>query len=189
MYVTGKMIGDMVDRYGQPAFMEYRFPVEEKEYRLILGSQKDGRMHDVTVYTVKEGRIVVIAKHFYPPGMYRAPSGGLIPGEPFEDGLKREIWEETGCEIALSSFLLKTKVTFFLKSDMGENVIDWNSFVFQADYLKGDFNFTDKREIREVRLARPEEFEDFSRIMRQSDIGGLHYRAALHDTVKGLLRF
>jgi len=142
----------MVDRYGQPAFMKYRFPVEEKEYQRILGSQKNGRMHDVTVYTVKEGHIVVIAKHFYPPGMYRAPSGG--------------------CE-----------------SDVGENVIDWNSYVFQADYLKGDFNFTDKREIREVRLARLEEFENFSRIMRESDIGGLHYRAALHDTIKGLLHF
>jgi len=179
----------MVDRYGQPAFMKYRFPVEEKEYQRILGSQKNGRMHDVTVYTVKEGRIVVIAKHFYPPGMYRAPSGGLMQGETFEEGLKREVWEETGCEIALNRFLLKTKVAFFCESDVGENVIDWNSYVFQADYLKGDFNFTDKREIREVRLTRLEEFENFSRIMRQSDIGGLHYRAALHDTIKGLLHF
>ena len=189
MFVTEKMIDEMVDLYGQPAFTEYRFPVEEKEYLRILVSQKNGREHDVTVYAIKEGRIVVIAKHFYPPGMYRAPSGGLTPGEPFEKGLKREVWEETGCEIDLNNFLLKTKVAFFCKSDMGENIIDWNSYVFQAGYLKGDFIFTDKREIREVRLARLEEFEDFSKIMRQSDIGGLHYRAALHDTVKGLLSF
>ena len=59
--------------------------------------------------------------------------------------------------------------------------------MFLARYLSGDFQFTDHQEIREVRLATLDEFEDFSQIMRVTNIGGLHYRAALHDSVRKLL--
>jgi len=135
------------------------------------------------LYIVKDDQIVVIAKPFYPPGMYRAPSGGLNPGESFADGIAREMAEETGTTIVLERFLFETSVRF---TNTG-GVIDWSSFVFQARYASGDFQFTDKREIREVRLASLVEFATFGKIMRQSDLGGLHYRAALHETVAPLL--
>jgi 8-oxo-dGTP pyrophosphatase MutT (NUDIX family) len=126
---------------------------------------------------------VVIAKHFYPPGLYRAPSGGLHPGEDFETGIAREVGEETGCSVVLDKFLLRTAVTF---SHEHGNVF-WRSFVFLADYKSGDFRHTDTYEIREVRLADWSEFESFGRIMRTMEVGGLHYRAALHETVVELL--
>jgi len=187
MYVTEEMVTGMADRYGRPQRECFRFAVTSEEFDRIKGSQKHGRSHDVTFYIIRDGQIVVIAKHFYPPGLYRAPSGGLQPGEPFEDGIKREAMEETGCEIAIDKYLLQTDVTFVCTRDNETAEIEWYSHVFQAHYLSGDFNFTDKHEIREVRLAILDEFEIFSAIMRQSNIGGLHYRAALHDTTKGLL--
>jgi ADP-ribose pyrophosphatase YjhB (NUDIX family) len=179
MYVTDDMIARMVGRYGQPQTAQYEIETPRKEFGSIRNSQKHGRSHDFTLYIFKGDKVIVNAKHFYPPGLYRAPSGGLIPDEGFRAGIAREAMEETGCEIELERFLLRTMVGFV----NGSARIDWQSYVFRARYLAGDFAFTDRREIREVRLAELEEFERFSEIMRSSEVSGLHYRAWLHDRV------
>jgi ADP-ribose pyrophosphatase YjhB (NUDIX family) len=183
VYVTDDMIARMAARYGAPQRREFRFEAPFHEVQRIRSTQKNGRNHDVTLYIRKGDQLVVIAKHFYPPGMYRAPSGGLHPGEDFKSGIDREVHEETGCRIIIDRFLLQTAVTF--SNEQGS--VFWRSFVFLADYESGDFQHTDKHEIREVRLADWSEFESFARIMRSLDIGGLHYRAALHETVIELL--
>ncbi|MCK4632091.1 MAG: NUDIX hydrolase [candidate division Zixibacteria bacterium] len=188
MYVTEEMVTGMIDRFGKPQRESFRFAVTGEEFDRIKGSQKHGRSHDATFYVIHKGQIVVIAKHFYPPGLYRAPSGGLQPDEPFEDGIKREAMEETGCEIAVDKYLLRTDATFVCTRDNETVENKWYSHVFQARYVSGDFNFTDKHEIREVRLATLDDFETFSAMMRESNVGGFHYRAALHDTIKGLLK-
>ena len=184
MYVTDEMIARMAALYGKPRRVGFVFDVTERELQRIRRSQKKGRNHDVTVYIRKDERLIVIAKHSYPPGLYRVPSGGLRPRESFVEGIKREMTEEAGCEIGLDRFLLRTAVTF----TCGNDSIAWRSFVFTADFVRGDFEFTDRREIREVRLAEWHEFEAFGRIMRRTDIGGFHYRAALHDAVEKLIR-
>ncbi len=186
MFVSKEAIKEMEERFGEPRRADFLIPVMTEEFERIRSSQKNGRRHDITLYIVKDGKIVVIAKPFYPPGMYRAPSGGLNPGEDFIAGALREAWEETGCEIELERFLLTTSVEFVKLPERKEK-IEWNSYVFQARYVSGDFEFTDKREIREVRMAALTEFEKFSAIMRDLPVGGLHYRAALHDAVKDLL--
>ena len=185
MYVTEEMITAAAARYGEPARATFTIPIEPSEYRRIRASQKYGRQHDFTLYIIKDSRVVVTAKHSYPPGLYRAPSGGLHPGEHLYAGIRREAMEETGCEIELESFLLRTNTTF--KSEIG--LIRWSSYVFQAAFVRGEFNFTDHKEIREVGLATLEDFHTFSAIMRKSSIGGLHYRAALHEAVEKLLCF
>lgn len=169
----------MVDQYGQPRQASFRYDVTEKEFQRIRRSQKDGRNHDVTLYVGIENKLIVIAKHFYPPGLYRAPSGGINPAESFHDGINREVAEEIGCKIDLKRFLLTTEINFHCNNDS----IFWRSFVFLADYLLGDFVFTDHYEIKEVRVVDPVEFDQYGRIMRDTEIGGLHYRADLHETV------
>jgi len=210
MFVTDEMVTDMALRFGVPERVWFEFPVLKDEFDRIRASQKQRRRHDATVYVRKDEQFVVIAKPFYPPGQYRAPSGGLKPEETFDDGIAREMAEEIGCEIALKRFLLISRVRFRL-SDHGptwsgpecslpltepllnfgeeaaDRVIDWISFVFLADYLSGDFQFTDTHEISEVRLAKLEEFNQFSDKMRQSEVGGLHYRAALHDFISKIV--
>ncbi|MCP4683809.1 MAG: NUDIX hydrolase [bacterium] len=183
MFVTENMIDGMVERFGQPVLKPYRFEVTEEELLRIRSSQKHGRDHDVTLYVQKDDQLIVIAKPFYPPGVYRAPSGGLNPGESFDHGIHREVGEELGCDIKLEKYILRTAVDFVY----GEDTIRWRSFVFTARYVGGDFNYTDHREIREVKIVDWSDFEEFGRWMRQTDIGGLHYRAALHETVVELL--
>ncbi|RME21994.1 MAG: NUDIX hydrolase [Candidatus Zixiibacteriota bacterium] len=183
MFVTETMLAAMVSRYGRPAHREFTVATTEKEIQRIRASQKFGRNHDVTLYVRKDNDWLVIAKHFYPPGLYRSMSGGLAPGEDFEAGVAREAREELGCRIRLRRFLLTTEVHFESPTD----ALDWRSFVFLADYVDGDLNFTDTREIREVRQVPWSAFAEFTRIMRAGDMGGLHYRAALHEAVAELL--
>lgn len=187
MFITPDIIERIASEYGQPVEESFSIPTTEKEYDRIKSSQKNGREHDVTLYIKKDDKFIVIAKHFYPPKMFRSMSGGINPGEDFESGAKREAMEETGCEIELKRFLLKTNVSFFIENDPDNREIIWHSFVFLADYVSGDFNFTDKHEIREVKLATLDDFESFKQIMLSLDLSGLHYRAALHDKVKELL--
>lgn len=184
MFVTDAQIEEMEAKYGHPELRHFTIPVTDREYDRIKASQKDGRDHDFTVYIVKDGKLVLIAKHSYPPNLYRAPSGGVHPGEDFETAVHREVAEETGCRIGIDRFFLRTEVDF----TRGEGaIIRWRSFVFLAHYEGGDFNFTDHREIRSVKLADWSEFEEFGRIMRSTDTGGLHYRAALHEAVVEVL--
>ena len=183
MFVTDDMIEGMIARYGRPHSREFRFDVTAVELVRIRSSQKEGRNHDVTLYIRKNEQLVVIAKHMYPPNLYRAPSGGLNPGESFEAGIAREMAEETGCEIELERFFLQTSVNFCHGSDC----LFWRSFLFLAAYKRGDFEYTDHDEIRAVRLADWSEFDTFGRIMRSTDVGGLHYRAALHEAVVELM--
>jgi len=183
VFVTEDMIAEMAAAYGRPYERSFAFDVPRSEVERIRSSQKHGRNHDVTLYVQKDGRLVVIAKHMYPPGLFRAPSGGLHPGESFRDGIAREVREEIGCEIELERFLLRTQVEF---RDRAESVF-WRSFVFLARYVSGDFRYTDRDEVREVRLVEWSEFAEFGRIMRAMGIGGLIYRAALHETVVELL--
>jgi 8-oxo-dGTP pyrophosphatase MutT (NUDIX family) len=183
VYVPDDMIAAMAARYGEPHRRRFDINVTAKELARIRSSQRDGRNHDVTLYIRKGDQLIVMAKHVYPPDLYRAPSGGIKPGEDFEAGINREVAEETGCLIALDKFLMQTDVWFHHEGDS----LYWRSFVFTADYVEGDFNYTDFHEIRQVRLARWDEFESFGRIMRSTDLGGLHYRAALHEAVVELL--
>jgi len=183
MYVSEQMIDTLVALYGVPQRVEFTFAIGADEYQRIKASQKNSRKHDFTLYIIKDSQIVVIAKHFYPPGLYRAPSGGIKPGEDLQAGINREVMEETGCKIELERFLLITNVLF--ESNIGS--IPWNSYILQARYTGGDFIYTGHKEIREVRLASLNEFKTFSTIMKRSSIGGLHYRAALHEAVEELL--
>lgn len=185
MFIKKETIQQLSEQFGQPKDMFFEFDVSEKEYNGIKSSQKNGREHDVTLYIVKDKKIIVIAKHFYPQGLFRAPSGGINPGEDFVKGAKREAREETGCEIQFEKFLLKTNIQF--KQTESDKVINWHSYIFQAKYISGKFEFTDTKEIREVALVDLEQFEKYSETMRASSVGGLHYRAALHDEVKKLL--
>ncbi|MDR7587010.1 MAG: NUDIX hydrolase [Armatimonadota bacterium] len=51
------------------------------------------------------GRLLVMRKTFYPPGIFRLPTGGVQPGEGALEALAREIGEETGLQTVAQRFL------------------------------------------------------------------------------------
>src|SRR5512138_121301 len=112
MYITAEIIGEIEARYGAPDEVAWQFEMLPREFDMVRRSQKHDRAHDVTVFIIEGERVVVIKKPMYRPGVYRAPSGGIAPGEAFEAGAMREAYEETGLEVALERYLVRARAKF-----------------------------------------------------------------------------
>ncbi|MCJ7578810.1 MAG: NUDIX hydrolase [candidate division Zixibacteria bacterium] len=164
-------------RFGIPRQLSMSFPMNLLEFQNLKDSMKDGRNSDVTLFVFKDNKIIVIAKPWYPKGLYRAPSGGLRPDEDLELCALREAYEETGAKIELGKYILRIHVTFTSHEDK----VNWTSHVFTAKYLSGDLKPVDTREIREVNLLSLDELFALKEKLLESDSGGLCYRAALTE--------
>ena len=92
---------DIEKRFGIPHQLSMSFPMSPSEFLNLKDSMKDGRNSDVTLFILKDNKIIVIAKPWYPKGLYRAPSGGLRPDEDLELCALREAYEETGAKVEL----------------------------------------------------------------------------------------
>ena len=163
-------------KYGSPRELVMSFPMNLQEFEMLQASMRDGRNSDVTIFIFKDDQVVVIAKPWYPPGLYRAPSGGIKPGEDLELTAKREALEETGSEIELERYVLRIRVTFTCNGKKRE----WTSHVFTARYLSGDLRPIDIREIKKVTHLSLEELSSLEGELLKQNSGGLKYRAALH---------
>lgn len=180
MYITHEIIGEVERRYGVPDELSFAYEMRDDEFDMVRRSQKHGRAHDVTLFIIDGPRIVVIKKPMYPPGAYRAPSGGIAPGESFEEGALREAHEETGLNIALEEYIIRAQVKFSL----GEAVIDWTSHVLSARIVGGKLEPIDTHEIVEARFATVDELGGAIRdALLKSGSTGLRYRAELNDAV------
>jgi 8-oxo-dGTP pyrophosphatase MutT (NUDIX family) len=183
MYITAEIMREVERHYGPPEEVALAYEMTPREFDMVLRSQKHGRAHDVTIFIIEGRRIVVIRKPMYPIGAYRAPSGGINPGERFEDGAIREAHEETGLRIALEKYILKARVKFTCGG-----VIDWTSYVFTAHPTGGVLEPIDTHEITEARFATIDELMGGVRdALLASGSTGLKYRAELNDIVIALL--
>jgi len=184
MYLTGEIISDIERHYGAPAEVMLAYEMTAREFDLVRRSQKHGRAHDVTLYIIQHNEVVVINKPMYPPGAYRAPSGGITPGEPFVVGALREAYEETGLEVVLDAYLLRARVKF----TCDDEVIDWTSHVFAAHPTGGTLQPIDTHEIVEARWATVAELNgSIKAALLASGSTGLRYRAQLNDLVLAIL--
>ena len=154
------------------------------EFNNLKDSMKDGRNSDVTLFIFKDNKIIVIAKPWYPKGLYRAPSGGLKPDEDLELCALREAYEETGAKIKLEKYILRIYVTF----TSNEDKVNWTSHVFTAKYISGDLVPIDTKEIREVNLLSLDELAGLKEKLEESNSGGLHYRAALTEAAIKMIK-
>ena len=184
MYIDSETISEVARKYGAPEEVSLSYEMTRAEFDMVRGSQKHGRAHDVTLFIIDRGRVVVIKKPMYPDGAYRAPSGGVEPGEPFEEGALREAYEETGLVVALERFLFRVNVTFTCAGDS----IAWTSYVFSARVAGGRLQPVDTREIVEARFASAEELMGpVKSALLASGSTGLKYRSDLNDMVLGKL--
>jgi 8-oxo-dGTP pyrophosphatase MutT (NUDIX family) len=180
MYITADAISELERSYGAPVEVALAYEMTAREFEMVRGSQKHGRSHDVTLFILCDDQVVVISKPMYPLGAYRAPSGGIAPGESIEVGAIREAREETGLIIQLTSYVLRAKVRFTCDGQ----VIDWTTHVFSARPTGGVLAPIDTREIVEARLATVAELRGSIRdALLRSGSTGLRYRAELTDLV------
>ena len=180
MFLKAEEIVRMERLYGTPD--EERITVEmgEREWALLRRTQTRGRAHDVTLYVRRGDDLAVIAKHSYPPGVYRAPSGGVTPEETMEEGIAREVNEELGIAIRLQRYLLREKVDF----RRGSDAVLWTTHVFTAEPLTTELAPTDHNEIREARWMPLREVSGpVAKALGSSRSAGLRYRGYLHRRV------
>lgn len=180
MYITQEVLNKIERKYGVPGILHTRYTMNRAEFDLLKWSMRNGRRHDVTLFISNEekDKIVVIRKPSYPKDIYRPPSGGVEPGEDFEVGAQREAYEETGLEIELQKYTLRSHVDFAFEDE----IVAWTSHVLAARATGGRLDPVDKKEIAGVRWATINELRtDLLERLRQSDSAGLRYRAELQD--------
>jgi len=185
MYVDTKQLEEIEAKLGQPQVQHLEFEIGELEMAFVRATQKHGRAHDVTLFIFNGDRLALIRKPMFQRPIYRAPSGGLNPGESFEEGAKREALEETGLEIELEKYLLRIHVRFTADDDH----LDWTSHVFQAREVGGRLEVHDTSEIAETIYGTIEELQGpIRQALLNSGRRLLAYRAALTDAVVDVLR-
>ena len=175
----------MESLYGTPQIREFTQKMTISDMSVVTGSMKNGRAHDVTMYIRKNDSYIFIAKHFYPKGLYRAPSGGVNPSEDFEDGAKREAMEETGTFVELEKYVMRINVNF----ESPDRSVAWTSHIFTARHLSGEISPKDTNEIREAVLVKPDDIQNYIKKMKNSSLGGLNYRAYLTSEVQEIISF
>lgn len=203
MYITAETIGELEKKYGLPHELSFAYEMTQSEFEVVRASQKHGRAHDVTLFIFDHddhsaranqsargnqdddaARVVVIRKPMYPPGAYRAPSGGVSPGELFEQGALREAYEETGLVVSLEKYIIRARVCF----SSGGRSIDWTSHVFTSSSASGKLDPIDTHEIAEARWVTVAEMMGSIRsALLESGSTGLRYRSELADAVVQVL--
>jgi len=180
-YITPRQVQEMMERFGVPREMEISLELTPAEFSMLRGSRKRERSHDITLFIFREAGsedFAAIAKPFFPPGVWRAPSGAAHPGESLEKGALREAREETGLEAQLERFVLLVQARF----TCGPEFEDWTSYVFTARMTGGTLQQLDTEEISEVRwLSLEELLGEVREKLRMTGMPLFQYRLRLHD--------
>jgi ADP-ribose pyrophosphatase YjhB (NUDIX family) len=181
MHVTDAVLAPLRQRYGQPETLRWEGEVSADEF--ALAGRSPERRHDVTFFVFgPEGRLALIRKPSYEPGIWRPPGGGVKPEEAFEAGVQREALEELGVEIELERFLVESEARF----DCGGRVIDWRTLVFSAGTKAEELDPIDTREIAAARWGTTSELAGPLRAAMLGTGRALwRYRVALHEAALG----
>ena len=184
MYIEARQIEEIEAKLGKPLVLHLEQDIGELEVAFVRATQKHGRAHDITLFIFNGDRLALIRKPMFRRPIYRAPSGGLEPGESLEEGAKREALEETGLDIELERYLLRVHVRF----TGGEDYLDWTSHVFKARAVAGELGAQDTCEIAETIYGTMEELQGpIRQALLDSGRGLLAYRVALTDAAVEVL--
>jgi hypothetical protein len=185
MYVHARVIREVEGKLGKPQVLHLEHEIGDKELAFVRASQKHGRAHDITFFIFNNDHLALIRKPMFRRPIFRAPSGGLSPGESFEEGARREALEETGLEIELERYLLRIHVRF----TADDNCVDWTSHVLRAREVGGQLEARDTSEIAEVMYGTIEELQGpIRQALLDSGCRLLAYRVALTDAAVGILQ-
>lgn len=203
MLLSADLVRQAEVRFGVPRELSLEAHIDEAEMNVVAGSMRKLRVHDVTMFIVDTEKIAVISKPWFPPGAFRAPSGGVHAGETLEEGALREGLEETGLSLRLERYLLRIAAVFRptepwpgvggLPSEVTDPIepsaLHWWSHVFSARVV-GDRALA-PRDTGEIAEARWVSVTDLQGAIRETLLatgkGLFGYRVALTDETVGLM--
>ena len=140
----------LTNQYGHPLVRDVKLDVPG----LFDPLNRSDRFGEVCmVVRRRDGNLLTMKKTFYPPGAYRLLTGGINHGEHILDALRRETYEETGLEVAVTRFL--AAVAYHVEGT--ETVPLFYTFAFLLDETGGLLQVVDESErveaFREVKPA------------------------------------
>jgi 8-oxo-dGTP pyrophosphatase MutT (NUDIX family) len=184
VHIDEGVLEPLRERYGEPRALTIELEISEEEYELVRRSTRKGRHHDVTFFVFSGERLALIRKPHYAPGLWRPPGGGLKPGEPFEEGTRREAFEELGVEIELRRYVVRTSAVF----THGETAIPWQTHVFEAMTAADMLAPLDTHEISAARWGSLDELQGpIRRRLLATGRALWRYRVELHDATAAAL--
>ncbi len=179
----------------QRAEVERGGPLPYRHHRLTVGAgffddfvrageHRKQRMGEVVLLLRRgDGHLLLHTKSFYPTGVFRLPSGGILPGESVLAAARRESHEETGLEVEALRPLGVLSVTF----RNGRRSRFFYSWLVLADVegepLPGDIG----ERISDFRWVPPEELAEVAGKLRAlppewADWG--RFRALAHEAAR-----
>jgi ADP-ribose pyrophosphatase YjhB (NUDIX family) len=185
MYLSGEILAAVERTFGRPAVARAEAEFTPRSFALLEHCGRKDRAHDVTLFIRDEAeRYAVIRKPSYPSEVFRPPSGGVEPGEPFETGAHREAAEETGLVIVLERYVLRVEARFTCQG----RVAPWTTHIVTARATGGTLEPLDRVEIEEARWATVEELvHRYRPLMLAMGSAGMRYRVDLQDLTLRLL--
>ncbi len=147
----GREIAKLTERFGTPIIRNVAVGT-----RGFWQRQTQSRTSEVCMVVRRpNGRLLIAAKTFYPPGAYRLMTGGVESGERVLDALLRETYEETGLEVVVRRLLA---IVAYRPEDAvpgDDGAPRYVTFAFLLDETGGTLGATDPNE----RLAAYREIE------------------------------
>ncbi len=163
--LVNEEIEALVSRFGEPHRQSHTIDVDQESYNAWMRKIHTGPVScrgEVIMAIVRpSGQVLLHTKNFYPPGVYRLPSGRVLWHEKVEEALRHEVHEETSLDVKIERFLGLLEYEFRCKA----NSLRFVSYIFQLRELGGDLCCRDDREgITDFREAS---VEDLSAIAQQ----------------------
>jgi 8-oxo-dGTP diphosphatase len=156
-WVNPGEIEALVARYGPPERRHFALELGEEEFEYWQKKSTGRRGEVVLVIRRPNGRVLLHTKGFYPPGVYRLPSGGVRWGEEVLSAVHRETREETGLDVEVERFLGFIEYEF---RHAGQ-VLPFVSYIFVIREIGGQLAPQDvDEEITAFREVPPEELEE-----------------------------
>jgi len=184
VHVTEEILSELRARYGEPATLKWAGEITEPEHR--LATYNPARTHDVTLFILDPaGRLALIRKPHFAPGVWRTPGGGIKPGEDFTAGAEREGYEETGLRVVLDRYLVDARADLLFPG--GD--VAWRTHVFSARTTDAVLEPQDGEEIAAARWGTLDELGGpiASRLLATGH-ALWRYRVALHEAAIEALR-
>ncbi len=187
-------VAELSARYGQP--MRVLADLPDGVFDPLTKTDRIGEA--CMVIRRRSGRILTFRKDLYPQGVMRLLTGGIHPGERIEDGLLREVAEETSLDVAVRRFLA---VIAYRSPQTPPNTHAFLTFAFLLDELGGELVVQDPDErveaFGEVTIPQLYDLADVLDGLEDQvdrEIGGSWrawgiFRAVAHRTVADQLMF
>lgn len=185
-HLTEQRYGPVEALLGRPSLYHWTYPITEPEMSMVVSSTRgQTRLHDVTFLIRNEAaQYALIRKHNYPEGAWRAPGGGVHPGETMLEGASREAAEETGLTVTWERYLAR----FVVRFTCGEIIQPWTTHVLVGRASGGELKTADPKEIDGTRWGSLDELcGPVAAVMLGTGRGLFTYRVALHQEVQRLL--